>query len=78
MVTYDDVAGFCYSAAIEQVREQSHILTPGRYVGAAEAAEDGEPIAEKIDRLTKELLTHFDESCRLTKVVRHQLERIGD
>ena len=35
-----------------------------------------EPIAEKIDRLTKELLAHFDESARLEQVVREQLERL--
>ena len=53
------------------------MLTPGRYVGAAETDDDdGEPIAEKIDRLTKELFAHFDESARLEQVVREQLERL--
>ena len=76
-LTYEDVPGFCYSATIEEIREQSHVLTPGRYVGAAEVDDgDGEPIADKIDRLTKELLAHFDESARLEKIVRTQLERL--
>ena len=53
------------------------MLTPGRYVGAAEAEDnDDEPIAEKIERLTKELFAHFDESARLEQVVREQLERL--
>jgi type I restriction enzyme M protein len=53
------------------------VLTPGRYVGAAEVDDgDTEPIADKIRRLTKELLTHFDESDRLEQTVRTQLERI--
>jgi type I restriction enzyme M protein len=53
------------------------VLTPGRYVGAAEANDkDEEPIAEKIDRLTKELFAHFDESARLEQIVRDQLERL--
>ena len=74
---YEDVPGFCYSATAEEIREQSHVLTPGRYVGATEVADEGdEPIADKIDRLTKELLAHFDESARLEQVVRTQLERL--
>ncbi|MGH3273980.1 MAG: type I restriction-modification system subunit M, partial [Streptosporangiaceae bacterium] len=77
ILSYEDVPGFCYSATVEQVREQSHILTPGRYVGTPKAAEDdGEPIAEKIDRLTKELLAHFAESARLEQTVRQQLEHL--
>jgi type I restriction enzyme M protein len=74
---YADVPGFCYSAAIEEVREHSHVLTPGRYVGAAEVDDsDSEPIADKIERLTTELFAHFDESARLEKEVRTQLERV--
>jgi type I restriction enzyme M protein len=74
---YADIPGFCYSASLEDVRKHDHILTPGRYVGAAETTdEDEEPIAERIDRLTKELFTHFDESARLERVVREQLERV--
>jgi type I restriction enzyme M protein len=75
--TYEDVPGFCYSATTEEIREHSHVLTPGTYVGAAEANDDeGEPIAEKIERLTKELLARFDESARLQQIVCAQLERL--
>jgi type I restriction enzyme M protein len=74
---YEDIPGFCYSAILDEVRKQDHILTPGRYVGAAETDDaDDEPITEKIDRLTKELFAHFDESARLERVVREQLERL--
>ena len=31
---YEDVAGFCKSAPLEEVRKHGHVLTPGRYVGA--------------------------------------------
>jgi type I restriction enzyme M protein len=75
--TYEDIPGFCYSADLEEIRKHDHILTPGRYVGAAEVDDgDDEPIAEKIDRLTKKLFTHFDESARLEQVVRAHLERL--
>jgi type I restriction enzyme M protein len=74
---YEDVRGFCYSADLEEIRTHDHILTPGRYVGAADVDDgDHEPITEKIDRLTEELLAHFDESTRLERVVREQLERL--
>jgi type I restriction enzyme M protein len=72
---YEDVSGFCSSAGLAEIRKRDHILTPGRYVGAVESSEvDGEPIAEKIDRLTKELFGHFDESARLEQILRDQLE----
>ncbi|WP_106399971.1 class I SAM-dependent DNA methyltransferase [Actinocorallia populi] len=76
-LTYENVPGFCYSATRDEIREHDHILTPGRYVGAAEQADtDDEPIADKINRLTKELFAHFDESARLEQVIREQMERL--
>ena len=74
---YEDVAGFCYSASLEDIRKHDYVLTPGRYVGAAEVDDsDDEPIAEKIERLTKELFGHFEKSAELEKVVREQLGRV--
>ncbi|MGH3438297.1 MAG: type I restriction-modification system subunit M [Sciscionella sp.] len=74
---YEDVPGFCYSATLEEIRKQDHVLTPGRYVGSAVVDDgDDEPIGEKIERLKKELFSHFEESARLEQVVRQQLERV--
>ncbi|GAA0360174.1 type I restriction-modification system subunit M [Actinoallomurus spadix] len=76
-LTYADEPGFCYSATQDEIRTQDRILTPGRYVGAAEVDDgDDEPIADKIERLTKELLGHFDTSYRLEQAIRTKLERI--
>jgi len=75
--TYEDVPGFCYSASLEEIRKHDHVLTPGRYVGAAEVDDgDAEPITEKIERLKKELFAHFEESSRLEQEVRTQLEHL--
>jgi type I restriction enzyme M protein len=74
---YEDLPGFCKSATLAEIKEADYALTPGRYVGAVEAEDDGEPIDAKIDRLTKELLVAFDDSARLASVVRQQLERIN-
>ncbi|WP_157254920.1 type I restriction-modification system subunit M [Nonomuraea typhae] len=75
---YEDVPGFCYSAPLKEIREHDFILTPGRYVGAAEVEEDpdAEPAKERITRLTKELFEHLDESVRLDQVVRAELGRL--
>ncbi|ACV77509.1 type I restriction-modification system subunit M [Nakamurella multipartita] len=73
---YADKPGFCYSATLAEIKAADYALTPGRYVGAAEVEDDGEPIEEKIDRLTKQLFDQFDESERLAKVVRQRLGRL--
>ena len=73
---YADVPGFCKSATLAEIKAAGYALTPGRYVGTAEVVADGEPIEDKIERLTKDLLAAFDESARLEQVVREQLERI--
>lgn len=75
-VAYADEPGFCYSADLAEIKDADYALTPGRYVGAAPIEDDGEPIEEKIARLTGELYAQFDESDRLQKVVREQLGRV--
>lgn len=74
---YADEAGFCYSATLAEIKDADYALTPGRYVGAAEVEDDGEPIEEKIARLKKELFEQFEESERLAQGVREQLARIS-
>jgi len=74
---YKDEPGFCYSATLAEIKEADYALTPGRYVGAAEVEDDGEPIEEKIARLKKELFEQFEETERLAAVVRKQLERVS-
>ncbi|NKG22002.1 N-6 DNA methylase [Paeniglutamicibacter terrestris] len=75
--TYVDEAGFCYSASLTEIKEADYALTPGRYVGAADIEDDGEPLEEKISRLKQELFEQFEESDRLAAVVRQQLGRVS-
>ncbi|MFC8837195.1 type I restriction-modification system subunit M [Streptomyces griseoincarnatus] len=76
-LAYEDVPGFCCSADLEKVREHGYALTPGRYVGAAEAEEeDVEAVAERISKLTEELFGLFDESAELEKAIRGQVGAI--
>lgn len=76
-VAYGDVPGFCKSVTLAEIKAADYALTPGRYVGAAAVEDDGEPIDEKISRLKVDLLAAFDESARLEKAVREQLERVS-
>ncbi len=74
---YEDVPGFCKSATLEDIRHHGHILTPGRYVGAAEVEDDGEPFEEKMKRLTAELREQTKQSAKLDKLIWANLEDIG-
>lgn len=73
---YDDVPGFCRSVPTAEIKAAGYALTPGRYVGTAAVEDDGEPLDEKIERLTRELFEAMDESARLDAVVREQLGRL--
>ena len=73
---YTDTPGFAYSATLAEIKSADYALTPGRYVGAAEVEDDGEPIEAKLARLRAELERQFDESARLADAVREQLGRV--
>ena len=72
--SYEDIAGFCKAASIDEIATHDYVLTPGRYVGAAGIEDDGEPIDEKLARLRAQLLAEFDEADRLEKIIRQRLE----
>ena len=74
---YENTPGFSYSAPLAEIKAADYALTPGRYVGAAEADSDGEPIDEKLARLRAELDVQFSASARLAEVVREQLARVS-
>jgi len=76
-IAYQDVPGFCKSVSLDDIAAAGYALTPGRYVGAAAAEDDGGPVDQKIARLTKDLLAAIDESARLETVVRRHVERLS-
>jgi type I restriction enzyme M protein len=76
-VVYSDVPGFAKVASLDEVREHSFVLTPGRFVGVPDALADDEPVTEKIDRLKDELLTELDRGNELEKVVRARLKGLS-
>lgn len=74
---YGDVPGFSKSATLNEIKSHGFVLTPGRYVGAEDAKVDGEPIVDKIERLTKELYAEFDRGRELEDEVRRRLGGIS-
>ena len=74
---YRDVPGFCKSATTDEIREHGYVLTPGRYVGAAEIEDDGVPFEEKMAELSATLYEQFAEADRLEAVIKRNLEVLG-
>ena len=70
---YADVPGFCKSATLEEIRTHGHVLTPGRYVGAADVEEDDVPFEERFAALQARLETQFAEADRLTATICQRL-----
>jgi type I restriction enzyme M protein len=74
---YADVAGFCKSAALGEVRKHGHVLTPGRYVGTEAQEDDGEPFAEKMARLAATLREQQAEAAKLDAAIAANLKELG-
>jgi type I restriction enzyme M protein len=74
---YEDVPGFCKSATAADIAAHGHVLTPGRYVGAEEVEDDGEPFEEKMPRLVAELEAQFAESAKLEEAIKQRLTGLG-
>jgi type I restriction enzyme M protein len=74
---YEDERGFCRSAMIDEIRGHGHVLTPGRYVGPADAAADDEPFEDKMTRLVDALREQVDEGRRLDALIEANLQEIG-
>lgn len=73
---YEDIAGFCKAASIEEIRKHYHILTPGRYVGTVEDEDDGEIFEEKMKQLVSDLKGQIEEENRLNEEIRKQLKNV--
>jgi len=74
---YADIAGFCKSATLEEIRKHGHVLTPGRYVGAEAQEDDGEPFEEKMRRLVAQLKEQQAEAAKLDAAIAANLRELG-
>ena len=73
---YEDVAGFCRASTLEEIREHNHVLTPGRYVGAAAAEADDVPFDKRFAELKETLAAQFAEAGELNALIEKNLEKV--
>ena len=74
---YANVPGFCKAASLEEIKSHGYVLTPGRYVGAADVEDDDVPFAERFAALNATLETQFAEADRLTAAIRARLKAVS-
>jgi len=74
---YADEPGFYKSVKLEEIKTHNYVLTPGRYVGAADMEDDGEPFEQRMKRLTATLEDQFAESAKLEKAIRQNLKNLS-
>ena len=74
---YQDQAGFCKAASLDEMKANDYVLTPGRYVGAAELEDDGIAFETKMQELTQTLYRQLDEATALDQAIRSNMEALG-
>ena len=74
---YEDEAGFCKSSTLTEIKSHNYVLTPGRYVGAAEIEDDGIPFEEKMSELSATLYEQMRESVKLDETIKKNLAHLG-
>lgn len=73
---YEDMKGYCKSATLEEIKTHGYVLTPGRYVGAEDVADDDAPFGERFAALKVSLANHFKESVSLQKKISQLLDEV--
>jgi len=74
---YADVAGFCKSASLAEIKGHGFVLTPGRYVGADEVEEDSVPFGARMAALSSQLRELQDDAAGLDLKIKRSLEALG-
>ena len=74
---YTDQPGFCKAATLAEIAANDYVLTPGRYVGAAEVADDGVLFEAKMAALTQTLYQQMAAAQTLDARIRENLEALG-
>jgi type I restriction enzyme M protein len=73
---YEDVKGFCNSAYIERMRELDYVLTPGRFVGLADAEDDFD-FNERFTGLKAEFEGQLKEEEKLNRKILENLAKVS-
>jgi type I restriction enzyme M protein len=73
---YEDVSGFCKAAKLEGIRGHNYVLTPGRYVGAADVDDDDVPFPERFGALRVKLEEQFAQGASIERAIHLALGRV--
>jgi type I restriction enzyme M protein len=73
---YVDVLGLSRSAKVEEIADQGFVMTPGRYVRAADRGEDAEPFDDRLKTLCDQLNKQLEESKALALDIRARLDQL--
>ena len=74
---YADIPGLCKIATLAEIEEKNWSLTPGAYVGVAEAEDDGVDFSARMREIHAELLTLQTESDALMEKISANFEELG-
>jgi type I restriction enzyme M protein len=74
---YEDLAGFCKGSNLEEIKKNGYVLTPGRYVGAAESDDPDEPFEDRFPHLCATLDEQFTQSAALETQIRTSLATVA-
>ena len=66
---YQDILGLCKIATIQEIEEKNYSLTPGAYVGVAEAEDDGVDFNARMNEIHAELKQLSGEADALMKQI---------
>ena len=66
---YQDILGLCKIATIQEIEEKNYSLTPGAYVGVAEAEDDGVDFNARMNEIHTELKQLSGEADALMKQI---------
>jgi len=74
---YEDVAGFCKSATLEEIEKNGFVLTPGRYVGSVIDELSNEEFLIRFDSLKQKLNKLKDKSSVLDCEIERLLQALS-
>ena len=74
---YQDVLGLCKIATISEIEEKNYSLTPGAYVGVAEAEDDGVDFHERMNEIHTELASLNKEAKELMSEIMKEWETLN-
>lgn len=74
---YKDMLGLCKIASIQEIEEKNYSLTPGAYVGVAEAEDDGVDFHERMNEIHTELASLNKEANVLMSEIMKEWDNLN-